>query len=110
MSTDSRPQLTKDLVALRFGIDRRKLIRGGTFKMYALPRHVLSWCLRAQGRSYPDVGAEMGGRHHTTVMHSCEVVDKDPRLLEVAVDLALRVELEEVVMNWMTKHHAGKEG
>jgi hypothetical protein len=100
---DTRPQLTKDLVALHFGVSRKKLLHGGRAQVYSVPRHVLAWCLRAQGRSFPDVGGEMGGRDHTTVMHSCRVVNGNLGLLEVAVDLALRVELEEVVMTWMAE-------
>ncbi len=42
------------------------------------PRQVIMYLLREdQGISYPAIGEKLGGRDHTTVMHSCEKVKND---------------------------------
>lgn len=42
----------------------------------AVPRQVAMYlCKRLTKHSYPEVGREFGGKHHTTVMHSFEKID-----------------------------------
>lgn len=42
----------------------------------AVPRQVAMYlCKRLTKSSYPEVGREFGGKHHTTVMHSYEKID-----------------------------------
>jgi len=42
----------------------------------AVPRQVAMYlCKRLTKHSYPEVGREFGGKHHTTVMHSYEKID-----------------------------------
>lgn len=84
----------KDLVAEHFGIERGKLLNGGRAQVLAGPRHVLAWLLRSRGMSYPDVGAEMAGRDHTTSMNSVAVVGQKQELLDAALVLHAKLELE----------------
>ena len=49
------------------------------------PRQLIMYILREDfGVSYPSIGEKLGGRDHTTVIHSCEKVKndlkKDPNL------------------------------
>ena len=42
----------------------------------AVPRQVAMYlCKRLTNHSYPEIGREFGGKHHTTVMHSFEKID-----------------------------------
>lgn len=42
------------------------------------PRHVAMYILyNIVGLSFPEVGRELGGKNHTTVMHGCKTVNKD---------------------------------
>ena len=42
----------------------------------AVPRQVAMYlCKRLTKHSYPEIGRELGGKHHTTVMHSFEKID-----------------------------------
>ncbi len=43
----------------------------------AVPRQVAMYlCKRLTNHSYPEVGREFGGKHHTTVMHSFDKIDR----------------------------------
>ena len=49
------------------------------------PRQLIMYILREDfGVSYPSIGEKLGGRDHTTVIHSCEKIKndlkKDPNL------------------------------
>jgi chromosomal replication initiator protein len=42
------------------------------------PRQIIMYILREEfGISYPAIGEKLGGRDHTTVMHSCEKIKND---------------------------------
>lgn len=47
-------------------------------------RHVLCWLLRDQGMSFPDIAAVVGGRDHSTAIHSVRRVDSDKALRHCA--------------------------
>ena len=82
------------MVATHFGISREKLLHGSRAQSCANPRHVLAWLLRSRGMSYPDVGAEMAGRDHTTSMNSVWRVVHDDDLFDEALLLHAKLELE----------------
>lgn len=43
----------------------------------AVPRQIAMYlCKRLTESSYPEIGREFGGKHHTTVMHSFEKIDR----------------------------------
>ncbi len=52
-------------------------------RQIAVPRQVAMYlCKRLTKHSFPEIGREFGGKHHTTVMHSVEKIDsliKDDR-------------------------------
>ncbi len=46
-------------------------------RRYALPRQIAMFLLREETKcSFPSIGAEMGGRDHTTAMHACEKINE----------------------------------
>lgn len=50
------------------------------------PRQLVMYILREDfGVSYPSIGEKLGGRDHTTVIHSCEKIKKDLKLDNVLV-------------------------
>jgi len=58
----------------------------------ALPRQVAMFLIRKHtGKSFADIGQELGGRDHTTVMHGCAKIEK-----QVAADHELRAQLLEI--------------
>lgn len=43
----------------------------------SFPRQLAMYlCKRLTKHSFPEIGREFGGKHHTTVMHSCEKIDQ----------------------------------
>ena len=65
-----------EVVAGMLGI-RAAAVLGGERGRHAVhARHVVAYALRkARGRSYPEIGRELGYRDHTTVMHACAKVE-----------------------------------
>ena len=56
------------------------------------PRQVIMYILREDfSVSYPTIGNKLGGRDHTTVIHSCEKVKR-----EVSSDTELAKEIQDI--------------
>ena len=56
------------------------------------PRQIIMYILREDfSISYPSIGEKLGGRDHTTVIHSCEKIKR-----EVKLDSMLMKEIEEI--------------
>jgi len=56
------------------------------------PRQVIMYILREDFRiSYPSIGEKLGGRDHTTVIHSCEKIKND-----IKTDLILNKEINQI--------------
>ena len=56
------------------------------------PRQVIMYILREDFNiSYPSIGEKLGGRDHTTVIHSCEKIKN-----EVKIDSLLSKEIQEI--------------
>ena len=56
------------------------------------PRQIAMFILREDFNiSYPTIGQKLGGRDHTTVMHSCDKVKNDMRN-----DLSLMQEVDQI--------------
>jgi len=56
------------------------------------PRQVIMYILREDFNiSYPSIGEKLGGRDHTTVMHSCEKIKND-----IKTDLILNKEINQI--------------
>lgn len=62
-------------VARSYSVSVEKLKAQDRQKVIAWARHVTAYILRENlGMSYPAIGSVLGGRDHTTVMHSCQLV------------------------------------
>ena len=66
-----------ELVSDHYHIDPKNVYKKIRKKEFVGPRQVIMYLLREDfGFSYPSIGEKLGGRDHTTVMHSCEKVKK----------------------------------
>jgi len=63
-------------VASQYKLTVDELKSKNNSRAIAVPRQVVMYlCKRLTKHSYPEVGREFGGKHHTTVMHSFEKID-----------------------------------
>lgn len=71
------------LVASHFKLTAEEIKSKNNARQIAVPRQVAMYlCKRLTKHSFPEIGREFGGKHHTTVMHSVEKIDaliKDDR-------------------------------
>lgn len=79
-------------VALRYRLRVDDLKSKNNARQVAVPRQVAMYlCKRLTKHSFPEIGREFGGKHHTTVIHSVEkigaLVSKDPNFHRVVSDL-----------------------
>ena len=68
-----------------FHISKEDLLGRRRTKELVVPRQVTMYMLRHEiNLSYPEIGREMGGKDHTTIMHGCKKVEaqksQNPRL------------------------------
>ncbi len=94
----SRPQKTVSVkhvvskVAEFYGIDEESIYEKTRRREVVRPRQVIMYILREDfSVSYPTIGSKLGGRDHTTVIHSCEKVKR-----EVIVDTELAKEIQDI--------------
>ena len=67
-----------DKVARYFDIEPASIYEKTRKKEVVKPRQLIMYILREDFQvSYPSIGQKMGGRDHTTVIHSCEKVKND---------------------------------
>ncbi|MEZ5308241.1 MAG: chromosomal replication initiator protein DnaA [Pyrinomonadaceae bacterium] len=63
-------------VANEFGLSVDEIKSKNNTRRIALPRQVAMYlCKRLTRHSFPEIGREFGGKHHTTVMHSVEKIE-----------------------------------
>ena len=63
-------------VAAHYQMSVEELKSKNNSRAVAMPRQVAMYlCKRLTRHSYPEIGREFGGKHHTTVMHSFEKID-----------------------------------
>lgn len=75
-----------------YGIDEDSIYEKTRRREVVRPRQVIMYLLREDFNvSYPTIGTKLGGRDHTTVIHSCEKVKR-----EVAVDPELAKEIQDI--------------
>jgi len=71
------------LVASQFKLTSEEIKSKNNSRQIAVPRQVAMYlCKRLTKHSFPEIGREFGGKHHTTVMHSVEKIElliKDDR-------------------------------
>ncbi len=76
-----RPEgLTMDriarIVASHYKLTVEEMKSKNNSRAVAVPRQVAMYlCKRLTSHSYPEIGRELGGKHHTTVMHSYDKID-----------------------------------
>ena len=64
-------------VADEYGLSVDEIKSKNNSRGIAGPRQVAMYlCKRLTRHSFPEIGKEMGGKHHTTVMHSVKKVEK----------------------------------
>ena len=62
-------------VAARYNLSVEELKEKNNSRHIAVPRQVAMYlCKRLTKHSFPEIGREFGGKHHTTVMHSYEKI------------------------------------
>jgi chromosomal replication initiator protein len=82
---DLEPSLIFDLVARKFNTTVEKLLGRDRSRDVALPRQIAMYILREEANfSFPQIGAVLGGRDHSTVMYAIEKIsdqiERDDRL------------------------------
>lgn len=81
-----------DKVATFYGIDEESIYEKTRRREVVRPRQVIMYILREDfSISYPTIGTKLGGRDHTTVIHSCEKIKR-----EVIVDTDLAKEIQNI--------------
>jgi len=91
----TKPVSIKDIVktvTTFYNIDERFIYEKTRRKEVVKPRQVLMYLLREDFNiSYPLIGQKLGGRDHTTVIHSCEKIKVD-----IKTDTLLTQEIEQI--------------
>lgn len=91
----TKPVSIKDIVKTVtsfYNIDERFIYEKTRRKEVVKPRQVLMYILREDFNiSYPLIGQKLGGRDHTTVIHSCEKIKCD-----IKNDTVLMQEIEQI--------------
>jgi len=81
-----------DKVAEFYGIDEESIYEKTRRREVVRPRQVIMYILREDFNiSYPTIGTKLGGRDHTTVIHSCEKIKR-----EILVDNDLIKEIQTI--------------
>ena len=68
----------QQLVARHYKIEVENLKARSNVRHVLLPRQVAMYlCKRLAKKSYPEIAKHFGGKHHTTVIHSVEKIEKE---------------------------------
>src|SRR3989344_1521534 len=79
-------------IAQYYEIPEKSIYEKTRKKEVVKPRQIIMYMLREEfSVSYPSIGEKLGGRDHTTVIHSCEKIKH-----EIKTDTALEQELEHI--------------
>lgn len=75
----------QNVVAAQYKVKVDALVARSNVRHVLLPRQLAMYlCKRLTKKSYPEIGRQFGGKHHTTVMHSVQKID---RLISSDVDI-----------------------
>ena len=85
-----------EVVSDFFRLKEKELLSRSRHKSIVLPRQVAMYLCRTQtNASLPDIGAELGGKDHSTVIHACakvrELMAKDEKFRKQLHDLTNRL-------------------
>ena len=65
-------------VAGYYEVDEKSIYEKTRKKEVVKPRQIIMYVLREEFNvSYPSIGEKLGGRDHTTVIHSCEKIKEE---------------------------------
>jgi|YNPNPStandDraft_1061719.scaffolds.fasta_scaffold01315_11 chromosomal replication initiator protein len=83
-------------VARYFGIEETALRGPGRSQALARPRQIAMYLIREEtGESLPQIGALLGGRDHTTILHGCEriasLIEEDPEVRREVISIRQRL-------------------
>lgn len=68
-------QQIQKVVATNYRLTVEQLVSKNNSRQFSFPRQIAMYlCKRLTKHSYPEIGRAFGGKHHTTVMHSCEKI------------------------------------
>jgi chromosomal replication initiator protein len=68
-------QQIQKAVASNYKLTVEQLVSKNNSRQFAFPRQIAMYlCKQLTKHSYPEIGRAFGGKHHTTVMHSCEKI------------------------------------
>lgn len=77
-----------ETVAQHFGLGMADLLGKKRQQNIIYPRHIAMYVMRdLLGMSYPEIGREMGGRDHTTVMHAVNKITSERSQARVSQDI-----------------------
>jgi chromosomal replication initiator protein len=63
------------VVAANYKLTVEQLVSKSNTRQVAFPRQIAMYlCKKLTKHSYPEIGRAFGGKHHTTVIHSCEKI------------------------------------
>ncbi|MEP6819501.1 MAG: chromosomal replication initiator protein DnaA [bacterium] len=63
------------VVAANYKLTVEQLVSKSNSRAVAFPRQIAMYlCKKLTKHSYPEIGRAFGGKHHTTVIHSCEKI------------------------------------
>jgi len=68
-------QQIQKAVAANYKLTVEQLVSKNNSRPVSFPRQIAMYlCKKLTKHSYPEIGRAFGGKHHTTVMHSCEKI------------------------------------
>ncbi len=90
------PEAILDLAATYFGVSVDELIGRNRSAKIALQRQIVMHIMREEtGASLPQIGAILGGRDHTTIIHGCDRVaggiERDGEIARQVIELRARL-------------------
>lgn len=87
----TRSQKIVRAVCQRYEVERLDLMSDRRHKKLVLPRHVAAYLLKTlTPRSLPQIGKELGGRDHTTILHAVRKIEA-LRQTDAKLDEDLRI-------------------
>ena len=103
VSAEIQPQSVVDLVAKSFHLTADRLISRDRSQAVALPRQIAMYLMRREiDISLPQIGKEVGGRDHSTVMYAIDkitdLLERDERLRRQVVQIRQKLHSQPVIM------------
>ncbi len=100
---DIQPESILDLVAKSFSLTADRLISRDRSRNVAFPRQVAMYLMRQEiDISLPQIGKEIGGRDHSTVMYAIDkiedIIERDERLRRQIVQIRQKLHTEAAMM------------